>query len=92
MMASHEHGVWLVDRRRSATRAWCRARLRPCSVWKSAPEDWLAALVAAVRDKRMLRCCSKIASTSSTRWPACGGASRRSASVSILATSEKRSG
>ena len=40
--------------RRSATPAWCRARLRPCSVWKSALKIRFPRLVAALRDNRML--------------------------------------
>src|SRR5258708_38699250 len=40
--------------RRSATRAWCRAQLRPCSAPEIRTDDPLPGLVAGLRDERML--------------------------------------
>ena len=52
--------------RRSATRAWCRARLRPCSAWKSAPKIHFPAW-SPPSGTIGCCCCSTIASTSLTR-------------------------
>ena len=38
MIGAYEHGVWLVDLAPLSDPAWCRARLRPCSAWNSAPK------------------------------------------------------
>jgi predicted ATPase/DNA-binding winged helix-turn-helix (wHTH) protein len=89
MMASYEHGIWLVD-----LAPLSDPRLVPSAVatvlgLEIRTEDWLAALVAAVRDNRMLllldNCEHLIDAVAGLAAALLGGAP----GVSILATSRE---
>src|SRR5260370_1554225 len=89
MMASYEHGIWLVDLAPLSDRRLVPSAVATVLGLEIRPEDWLAALVAAVRDKRMLllldNCEHVIDAVAGLAAALLGGAP----AVSILATSRE---